>query len=201
MTNPIHSEIKQKTRALILEASLQLLKRRQTSSVNMADIAKAAGVSRQAVYLHFSNRAELLAATLSYIDAKLELQVSLQPAIEARTGAKKISAFIRFWADYLNEIYPVLHALMRMQHEDDAAADVLSDKLLTAKDGCRDAVSALDDDGFLDLRWSKDTATDILWMLLSVDNWSMLVIESGWSKQQYVDHITYAAKKTLIGVN
>lgn len=177
------------------------MQRSQSSSVNMADIARAAGVSRQAVYLHFANRAELLAATLSYIDAKLDLETSLKPAIEARTGAKKISAFIQFWADYLNEIYPVLYALMRMRYEDDAAAEVLSDKMLTAKDGCRDAVSALEEDGFLDVRWTKDTATDMLWVLLSIENWSALVVDSGWSKQQYVEHIAYAAKKTLIGVN
>ena len=34
----------------------------------MSDVAKQAGISRQAVYLHFPSRAELLIATTRYID-------------------------------------------------------------------------------------------------------------------------------------
>ena len=57
-----------KTRTRILQAALKLLEASQGQGVRMADIAKQAGVSRQAVYLHFSTRAELLIATTLYLD-------------------------------------------------------------------------------------------------------------------------------------
>ena len=51
------------TRTKILQATRQLMEERRGLGVRMSDIAKAAGVSRQAVYLHFDSRIELLSAT------------------------------------------------------------------------------------------------------------------------------------------
>lgn len=51
------------TRTRILKSSLELLEASQGKGVRMTDIAKGAGISRQALYLHFATRAELLIAT------------------------------------------------------------------------------------------------------------------------------------------
>ncbi len=48
------------TRTRILDATVRMLEEQGGRGVRMGDIAKAAGISRQAVYLHFSSRAELL---------------------------------------------------------------------------------------------------------------------------------------------
>ena len=57
------------TRSRILKAALTLLEASQGKGVRMTDIAKRAGITRQALYLHFSTRAELLIATTHYLDA------------------------------------------------------------------------------------------------------------------------------------
>ena len=54
------------TRTRALKAAWKLLEE-GGSSVRMADIAKAAGISRQAVYLHFPTRAELLVAVTRHL--------------------------------------------------------------------------------------------------------------------------------------
>jgi AcrR family transcriptional regulator len=51
------------TRIRILNSAWKLLVGSHASAVRMSDIAKQTGISRQAVYLHFPTRAELLIAT------------------------------------------------------------------------------------------------------------------------------------------
>jgi len=41
--------------------------------VTMADIAKAAGISRQALYLHFPTRVDLLVAMTRHLDAQNDI--------------------------------------------------------------------------------------------------------------------------------
>ena len=62
------SSDKADTRTRILEATWRLLEKRCGQGVRMSDIAKEAGVSRQAVYLHFESRKELIIATTKYVD-------------------------------------------------------------------------------------------------------------------------------------
>ncbi|TDH46936.1 TetR/AcrR family transcriptional regulator [Mycobacterium eburneum] len=50
-----------RTRAALLEASVTLVDERNPDEISMADIAARAGVSRQAIYDHFSDRDHVLA--------------------------------------------------------------------------------------------------------------------------------------------
>ena len=53
----------------------------------MTDIVKTAGISRQAVYLHFPTRAEFLIATAQHLDEIENVDARLEPR---RTAAKII---------------------------------------------------------------------------------------------------------------
>ena len=52
----------------ILQATLALLEQPHAKLPTMTDIAKATGISRQAVYLHFPSRTDLLVAATRYQD-------------------------------------------------------------------------------------------------------------------------------------
>jgi len=56
------------TRRRICEAALRLIVKRRGAAVTLAEVARAARVSRQALYLHFADRAELLLALVRYAD-------------------------------------------------------------------------------------------------------------------------------------
>ena len=58
----------EETRARILETAWQQVRERGTADVTIAQIAAAAGVSRQLVYFHFANRAGLLTAMARHRD-------------------------------------------------------------------------------------------------------------------------------------
>jgi AcrR family transcriptional regulator len=72
------------TRKRILQATADLLTEGGGAGVRMSDIAKRAGISRQAVYLHFANRADLLIAATFYVDELKDSAARLAPSRAAK---------------------------------------------------------------------------------------------------------------------
>mgnify|MGYP003877304651 CR=1 FL=1 len=100
------------TAARIVAAARALLEAPEPAGLRMSDIAAAAGVSRQAVYLHFRSRAELLIAVTHAIDRDLGLDARLAESRAATTGEERLSAWVRFWGDYLPDISTASAALL-----------------------------------------------------------------------------------------
>ena len=166
--------------------------------VRMGDIAKESGISRQAVYLHFESRTELLIAVTRYLDELLDVDSRLAPSREAKSGVERLALYVECWGNYIPEIYGVAKALLLVQGTDEAAAAAWKDRMSAMRDGCRAAIDALHADGMLAPEWSRKRATDVLWTMLSVPNWEILTGECGWSTQQYVDQMKTIVERTLL---
>ncbi len=186
------------TRRKILDAAWALLEASQGDGVRMGDIAKHAGISRQAVYLHFPKRADLLNATTRHIDAVKDVDARLAASRTAKTGEERLAAYIAAWGDYIPEVYGVARALMAMKDTDEAAADAWADRMAAVRHGCQAAVDALKRDGQLSADYSVREATDMLWALLSVQNWEHLTQACGWTQRQYVARMQALAHKLLV---
>lgn len=186
------------TRTRILEMTVRMLEEQRGRGVRMADIAKQAGVSRQAVYLHFASRAELLDATTKFVDEKLDLERRLSPSRTAISGAERLALYIEFWGNYVPQIYGVAKALLLAKDIDEAAAAAWRDRMSAMRDGCRAAIDALHREGNLAKGWTRDSATDVLWTMLSVPNWEQLTVDCGWSNQQYVRRMKTTAERVLL---
>ena len=186
------------TRNRILNAAWKLLEAGQGSGVRMSDIAKTAGISRQAVYLHFPTRAELLTATTRYLDEINNADERLMASRNAATGLERLEAFIEAWGNYIPEIYGVARALMAMEDTDEAAKLAWADRKAAIAHGCQAAVKALKNDGVLLQEHTIKEATDILFSLLSVQTWENLTQDCGWSQRQYVKKMKALAKKMLV---
>lgn len=186
------------TRIRILKATVRMLEERGGRGVRMGDIATAAGISRQAVYLHFASRAELLVAATRYLDEVLDVDRRLAPSRAATTGVERLALYIDCWGHYIPEIYGVAKALLLAQDTDEAAAAAWKDRMLAMRDGCRAAIDALHSDGTLASDWKPREATDALWTMLSVQNWENLTGECGWSGQQYVDKMKRLATQAFV---
>src|SRR3990170_2008478 len=63
------SSMRPHTRTRLLDAARQLLEAGGPHGVGMEEIAQAAGVSRQSVYLHFGSKTGLLLALVAHVDA------------------------------------------------------------------------------------------------------------------------------------
>ena len=185
------------TRERIMKTTWRLLEDNPARPVRMSDIAKESGLSRQAVYLHFPARAELLIATARYLDEVLEVDERLK-ASRTATGVDRLDAWIDAWLGYMPHIYGVARAFMAMYDTDEAARAAWDDRLAAIRHGCAAAVRALDEAGVLDPGLSVERATDSLWMLLSVRNWELLCGGQGWSQDEFVAHMRTMAHRTLV---
>ena len=182
----------------ILQAAWSLLEQSDGQNVRMSDIAKAAGVSRQALYLHFPTRGELLVAATRHLDVINNVDDRLVPSRTAARGTERLDAFIEAWGNYIPEIYAGAKALMAMQDTDEAAALAWADRMRAVREGCAAAVAALEKDGALTPDHSADHATDILCTMLSVPTWAQFTREYGWSQQRYIDTTKQLARKVLV---
>ena len=185
------------TRTRILESTWKLLESDGGETVRMSDIAKAAGVSRQAVYLHFPNRADLLIATTRHLDDVLNVDARLEKSRAADSGIERLTAFIDAWGNYIPEIHGVARALLAMKDTDAEADAAWRDRMQAVRHGCAAAVKALKADGDLREGLSVEKATDLLWTLLSVRNWEHLRSDCGWSQRQYIEVMTSSARRLL----
>jgi AcrR family transcriptional regulator len=186
------------TRSRILEATWKLMEKRRGHGVRMTDIAAEVGISRQALYLHFSNRAELLIATTHYLDDVKGVEERLIPSRTAKTGIDRLNAFIDFWGAYLPEIYGVARALLAVQDTDADAAQAWTQRMQALREGCQAAIAALKHDQMLSPEWSVDTASDLLWTMLSVRNWNQLTTDCGWTTEEYVERLQHQARRTFV---
>ena len=186
------------TRSRILEAAWKLLEDGAGSEVRMSDIAKKAGISRQAVYLHFPKRADLLIAVTRYIDEANEVDVRLAASRGAATGIERLDAYIEAWGNYIPEIYGVGKALMAMQETDSEARMAWEGRMLAVREGCEAAVDALARDRALSPEIGEEKATDLLWTLLSVRNWEQLTLECGWPQDDYIGEMKRTARRALL---
>ena len=167
----------------------------------MSDIAEAAGISRQAVYLHFPARAGLLIATTRYLDEVFDVDARLQASRQAGTGVERLDAFVEAWGNYIPKIYGVAKALLALRDSDEAAAEAWADRMGAVRQGCHAAVKALKDDGTLSDELSAKTATDCLWAMLSIQQWELLTKDCGWAQERYVITMKRLARRALLATS
>ncbi|WP_203290852.1 TetR/AcrR family transcriptional regulator [Maricaulis parjimensis] len=186
------------TRTTILKACRQLLEAGSGQPVRMSDVAKAAGVSRQAVYLHFPKRADLLIETARHIDDASDVDTRLAPSRNASSGVERLDRYIEAWGNYIPVVIPTARALIAMSETDEDARTTWANRMAAMREGCAAAVKALEADGNLSPALSAERATDLLWTLLSVGHWEDLVERCGWSQSDYVDSLKQLARAALL---
>ncbi len=191
------SEISE-TRKKIIETAARLLLESDGQGVRMADIAKASGISRQAVYLHFPTRGELMIAAVRHLDDVYGLDERVQNFRGARTGSEMLETFVEFWGNYIPKIFGVAKALMVLRDNDPAAASAWEDRMNSVRGGCRRTIETIEHEGLLSPDWSVDEAVDVMWTILSIQNWERLTLECGWTTDQYVERTKSLLTKGLL---
>ncbi len=186
------------TRTRILEAAWRVVEERRGEGARMRDVAEAAGLSRQTVYLHFGSRTELLVATARYVDEIRGLGERLRRYRAAVDGVESLEAYVEFWGNYVPEVYGVAAALFAVRETDEAAAAAWDDRMGAVRASCRDIVESLHRDGALASGWTREQAADLLWTMLSIGNWERLTIECGWTTEQYVASLQQVLEHALL---
>jgi len=181
----------------ILDAALALIRKRGDAQVTMAQIARAARVSRQAVYLHFADRADLMIAVARHLDDTLGLPAEIQRIIDAPSGAAMIEAMVSAQARMNPALWAVARAVDAVRRTDPAAERAWQDRLGNRLAGCRGIVERLESEGNLRTGLDAAAAIDLLWTITSLRMWEDLVLERGWPPERYHQHVSRLLLESL----
>ncbi|MEP2978878.1 MAG: TetR/AcrR family transcriptional regulator [Lentilitoribacter sp.] len=193
------SREKNETRQKILDSTLKLLEKSSVGKeVRMSDIAKDAGISRQAVYLHFPTRADLLIAVTYRLDEIYDAAGRLVKPTNAKTGILRLEAYIEAWFGYLPLIYGVVKAMMDMRDQDDAAKEAYDLRMQHIRNACETTILALKNEDQLQAHLTTEVATDILWTMLSIPTWEQYRFQCGWTAQECIQRTQTSAKAVLL---
>ena len=173
------------TRRRILDATLRLITRRGGADVKLADIARAAHVSRQALYLHFADRAALFLALVRHVDERRGLAAAVQRITDAPTGVAALREAVAMQAKMNPQLWPLARVFESVRRQDEAAERSWQDRLEHRLQGCRVMVERLAREGTLRRGLEPGVAADLLWTLTSLRTWEDLVLQRGWSAEQY----------------
>ena len=170
------------TQTRILDAAWHLARRDGLNAVTVGAIAKAAGVSRQLVYFHFTNRAGLLVAMTRHQDTRSGFRERAWATREL-DPVPAFEALVRAWLEYLPEILPIAYALEAAVITGDDGAVAWHDRMGELREAIHFAVERL----ALADGWTGNAATDWVWARAQPSSWRHLVDERGWSPADYVD--------------
>ncbi len=185
------------TRDRILTAAWELVAERG-ARIKLADVAERASVSRQALYLHFGDRAGLLVALVNHMDESLDLGESLARVHAAPDGRSLLEAAMRLNTSFWAQVLPVAQVLEAAQHDDDALGAAWRDRMQFRYATFRHMIEALADRGELAHDWTIDDAAASLYAVAHFDTWRELVTELGWSDDHYVDSMTRLLRRALL---
>lgn len=150
----------------------------------MSEIAKAAGISRQAVYLHFRTRGGLLMALVKRADDRFLIHESFLESLAQTTAAERIDTWLTAWFDFVRRILPVARDLVRLRPTDADAAAAWEGRMADLRCWLRDLVVSCEAEGALRAEWSIDEAADYLWATTSVQLWDLLAEERAWGGER-----------------
>ena len=184
-------------RPAIAAAGRRLFMERGYARTTIEAIAKQAGYSVPTVYFHFGTKARIVGYLIDEMEAEEivpEFQRSLQGAdpirmLESTAHIARLSCE-RWW-----DLLVLLRSSGRNDPELKKVAKKLEDGRLY---GLSTVGEALSRGGHLGSDLDARRATDILWTLSSEDTYQRLVVERGWTHDEFEAWLGRAVKRELL---
>ena len=185
------------TRRRILDTAWALLEERGTG-VRIADIAAKAGVSRQAVYLHFGDRTSLFVALGDHVDVSFGRDRLRAHVFGAPTGVESLRRWVQTMSWYTAKIDTVSRILELAAESDEALAAVWKDRMTGRRGHVRRIAERIAAEGQLADGWTVEAAADLIFAVTLPGPWRVLTSVVGWSNERYADEITGLLELSLL---
>ncbi len=192
------SSKKQRTRIKILDTARELLEKRGFYGMGMEKVAQEAGLSRRTLYLHFESKVALFIATVQHIDETLGTPAIVQQANEAKTALGNLDEWVNAYGQIEPQIYSIAKVIYTARQSDQAAEASWQDRMAFRRGHVGKIIKRLKQEGLLDAGWTEDEAADFMWALLSVHTYEYLVVESGWTIEQFVSHLQMVLRRAIV---
>lgn len=176
---------REETRRHLLAAARRLFEERGYQEVGLEEIGAAAGVSRQAVYLHFGSKPGLLADLFTWVEEQERLGELLAPVFSAPTGTQALLRLVEAHASFESRISAIAEVAESARKTAPEMDKLVGERMAIRHRAVRTIVARLRDEGRLRSGWSVDDATGFVWTLLSPAAYRLLVHERGWSTRRW----------------
>jgi AcrR family transcriptional regulator len=187
------------TRERLLDAATRLIVERGYHQVGMDEIARVAGVSRQAVYQgQFRNKAELLLALLARADELADVPRRVGRMREAHDGVQALEIAVEVVTSIERDIHDCARVFDAARTADPAFETAWQDRMRLRRGFSRAAVHRLEAEGRLADGWTAEEAGDYLWAALSTSTYQALVVERGWSEERYMEMLKRVLRGALV---
>ena len=175
------------TRTAILTAARELFEEQGYHGAALDAIAKRAGFSRQAIYLHFASKAELLTALHERIyETDVAPALARHPVWTASTALDGLDALIAVDAEVASKVWRIHEALVVARRHHTEVDETLRPREADRYGELLRLGRWLKKEGELPPRMRVGTFADIMWGLTSLGTFQNLVIERGWSTTRFV---------------
>lgn len=190
------------THERLLDTALQLLVEGGYHQVGMDEIARAAGVSRQAVYQgHFRSKAELLLAMVRRENERVDIPGRISRIREAGSGVEALEYAVEAIMSIERDIHAVARVFEAARIEDPAFEEAWQDQMGQRRAlWARAVVQRLAAEGRLAEGWTLDEAADLLWATTSGWTYQALVVERGWSLERCIDLLKQLLRGAFVRV-
>ena len=180
------SSRRSQTRTQILDAARVLFEEHGYHGAGLEAVAKRAGVSRQAIYLHFPSKSELLTALhLHIFDTDVVPAVERHPVTASMTALEALDATIAVDVEVASTVWRIQEALSTARRQHPEVDETLLPREEERYREVVDIGTRLEKEGELPSEMGVETFADMYWGLMNVGTYRNLVVERGWSLDDY----------------
>jgi AcrR family transcriptional regulator len=172
------------THAAILDAARELFEANGYYAVGLEAVAQKAGVSRQAIYLHFDSKAALLEALHQRVNEH-DVAPAMQRVWRCADASSALDTFVAAAATAIPRFIGIYYALEPAARLEPIAAATWEPPREGRYADCLRLAEWLDRGGMLAPGVTTRAAADVLFALVSVHQYENLVMICGWSPRRW----------------
>jgi len=192
------SERRESTQARIIDAANHLLLERGYHGVGLEAVAEAAGVSRQTVYDRFGSKSGLLTAMVARSEEQAGLPDKLSAVWSAPDGISMLRAILDTVVSVEPLVYPYSRLVYAARIDDPVARQMWERRIGSRRVGMGRVFDRLAAEGLLRDGITAEQAADVAWAIASPHQYEYLVVERGWSIEDYRAHLESTITSRLL---
>jgi AcrR family transcriptional regulator len=185
-------------RGRILREAWAMIEAGRLDGLTMGAVAKAAGVSRQTVYVQFGSRAGLLVQMVRERDEGNPRAERVAAAIASPDPVAALVALTRELGGWWQDIDPIAQGLFAASLTDEAARAAWEDRMAHLHEFTDAVVERLTEAKVLAPGWDATAASDWLAAQLNPLGWALLVKDSGWAQSLYEQRLAMIVQDVLV---
>ena len=183
----------------ILDAARSLYEAQGYFGVGLEAVARKAGVSRRAIYLHFESKADLLRALHERVFAQdvgpIHDRLGLWTAATAKEG---LDVWVASTTEVAPRIMGIAKALEAARLVDPDVEETWREPRAGRHGDCLRMVKWLKREGELKAGMSPASGADVLFTLASLWSYDSLVHQCGWTSRQYERWLRQTLRQALL---